>query len=365
MGNDEKILEVGSVSQQRVAAYGALVKQLHILIFSAKKVPAQQIGNVFIYSSGGCCRLLALLKGYFLAKKIIVQNQIDLVSTQDPFESAQVAFWLKKRYVVRINIQIHGDFFSNNSWKKQRWFNSIRYRQAVCNLKRADSIRVVSTRVRKSLIEKFKIASDKIVVAPIYSDFSRFGKFQRDPASLKRDKQFIFLTVSRLTREKNLAMVLRAFAKLRKSDRQVVLQIVGVGAKKKNLERLAKKLKIQDRVQFLGWLDKEELAQQYSKADCFLLASDFEGWGLAALEAAYFALPIVMTDVGCCGEILKPGRDVLSAVPRDERGFTAAMQRVLDDDGLRADLGRNAKAALGKLPNREQTLELYKRAWFL
>ena len=364
MGNDEKILEVGSVSQQRVAAYGALVKQLHILIFSAKKVPAQQIGNVFIYSSGGCCRLLALLKGYFLAKKIIVQNQIDLVSTQDPFESAQVAFWLKKRYVVRINIQIHGDFFSNNSWKKQRWFNSIRYRQAVCNLKRADSIRVVSTRVRKSLIEKFKIASDKIVVAPIYSDFSGFNGFMAGGGQ-KGSGVFIFLTVSRLTKEKNLAMALRAFAKLRKSDRQVVLQIVGVGAKKKNLERLAKKLKIQDRVQFLGWLDKEELAQQYSKADCFLLASDFEGWGLAALEAAYFALPIVMTDVGCCGEILKPGRDVLSAVPRDERGFAAAMQRVLDDDGLRADLGRNAKAALAKLPNKEQIMELYRRAWFL
>ncbi|MEK7173186.1 MAG: hypothetical protein AAB740_04400, partial [Patescibacteria group bacterium] len=144
LGNDEKILQNDSDSQQRMVGYGVLAEQLHILIFSAKKIPPQKLGNVFIYSSGGCCRPMALLKGYFLAKKLVQQEKIGVVSSQDPFESAWLAWQLKKTQGIKLNIQVHGDFFSQNFWRQQRWFNFFRYYEAICFLKKADSIRVVS-----------------------------------------------------------------------------------------------------------------------------------------------------------------------------------------------------------------------------
>ena len=361
LGGDEKVLESGGASQQRMASYGSLAEQIHILIFSGKQLPLQQIGNVFIYSSTGNWRLAHFFKACFLAKKIIIRNHIDVISTQDPFESALIGWWQKKTRRVKLNVQVHGDFFSEDYWKKQRWFNFVRYHEAAFVLKKADSVRVVSERIKKSLVNKFKVPAKKIIVAPIYSDFSGFNK---EPPQQKSG-QFVFLTVSRFTKEKNLPMALRAFARLRKNDKEAVLRIAGEGPERKNLENLAKKLRVQERVQFLGWLDKEKLAAQYGGADCFLLPSDFEGWGLAALEVAFFGLAIVMTNVGICGEILRPGSDVLSVAPRDEGGFTAAMQRVLDDEALRANLGRNAKLALSGLPTRGQTMELYKKAWFI
>ena len=365
LGGDEKILQGGSDSQKRLACYGLLAEQIYIVIFSASKIQPQQIGNVFIYSSGGCRRPTALFKGYFLAKNLIKQEKIGVVSSQDPFESAWVAHLLQKSCSIKLNIQIHGDFFSQNFWRQQKWLNFFRYYEAVWLLKKADSLRAVSGRVKKSLIDKLKISAEKIIVAPIYSDFFSLGAAPATKPSFDSLKPFIFLTVARLSQEKNLPMALRAFSKLRQDSRGAVLRIAGEGRERKNLEGLARKLKIQDKVEFLGWLNKEALCSEYRIADCFLLASDFEGWGLALLEAAYFSLPIVMTEVGVCGEIFQPKNDALCSSPRDEQKFLVNMQRVFSDMVLRELLGQNAKTALAKLLTKEQTMELYKEAWFL
>jgi len=365
LGGDEKILQANSDSQKRLAGYGYLAEQIYIVIFSAKKIQPRQTGNVFIYSSGGCFRLTALCKGYFLAKKLIKQEKIGAVSSQDPFESALAAWYLRKNCSIKFNIQVHGDFFSQKFWQRQKWLNFFRYYEAVWLLKKADNIRAVSQRIKKSLIDKFEISAEKIIVVPIYADFSSLELMSSvkkpDTYSLE---PFVFLIVARLSKEKNLPMVLRVFSKLRQNGRGAVLRIIGEGREREKLEGLARKLKIQDKVEFLGWLNKEALCSEYRIADCFLLASDFEGWGLAPLEAAYFGLPIVMTEVGVCGEIFQPKNDALCSSPRDEQKFLVNMQRVFSDRVLRELLGQNAKAALAKLFTREQTMELYKKAWF-
>ena len=365
MGNDEKVLRSGSDSQKRMAGYGFLAEQIYVVVFSNQQLPVQRIGNVFIYSSGGCCRWIALLKGYFLAKKLVKREKIGVVSSQDPFEGALAGQLLRKSCSIKLNIQIHGDFFSQNFWRRQRWFNFLRYYEAAWLLKKADSIRGVSERIKKSLIDKFQIPSGEIVVAPIFSDFSLLGVPPLAERSHDLLRPFVFLTASRLTKEKNLPMALSAFSKLREGDREAVLKIVGDGIERKNLECLVRKLKIEGKVEFLGWLGREALAGEYAKADCFLLASDFEGWGLAPLEAAYFGLPIVMTDVGVCGEVFAWQRDVLCSPPRDEEKFLANMRKILDNAKLRQELSQNAKAALAKLPTKEQTMTLYKKAWFI
>ncbi|MDD5750388.1 MAG: glycosyltransferase family 4 protein [Candidatus Pacebacteria bacterium] len=365
LGNDENILQSGSDSQKRLIGYGVLAEQLHVLVFSAKQLPLRQIGNVLIYSSNGRGRFTALLKGYFLAKKIIRQNKIDVISTQDPFESALVGWRLKRATRAKLNIQIHGDFFSQNYWRRQRWFNFIRYQEAAFVFKKAESIRAVSGRIKQSLVDRFGISPEKIIVAPIYSDFSSWGVI--GPGKRENNGGFVFLMVSRLTKEKNIPLVLRAFAELSKEgdSGSLLLHIVGEGPERKSLETLAVKLGINGKVEFLGWLDRQGLASRYQEADCFLLSSDFEGWGLAVLEAAYFSLPIVMTDVGVCGDIFERQKDVLCSAPRDLKGFLADMRKVLNDENLRQGLGQNAKAALSRLPDKERTLNLYKKAWFV
>lgn len=361
LGNDENILQSGSDSQQRMVGYGEMAEEIHILIFSAKKIQRQQVGNVFIYSSGGRGRLLALLRGYFLAKKIIKQSGLGAVSSQDPFEGAFIAWLLKKRFSIKLNIQVHGDFFSRNYWKHYRFLNFFRFYAGLFLLKRADSVRAVSARIKNSLTKR-GIKQEKIIIAPIFTDFSEISKYQTGQIEKSGDN-FIFFSACRLTKEKNIPLLLKTFANLDRKD--IILRIAGEGFQKTRLVALSERLRIGDRVEFLGWLSQKDLYYQYRIADCFVLASDFEGWGLASLEAAYFNLPIIMTNVGLVGEIFISNKDILSVESRDEQGFLRAMQQIISNPLLREDLSENARLALQKLPNKEQTEELYKKMWFL
>lgn len=129
----------------------------------------------------------------------------------------------------------------------------------------------------------------------------------------------------------------------------------------KNLEVRSKKLELDKNIKLLGW--QNNLEDYYGQADVFILTSDSEGWGLAVIEAASFGLPIIMTDTGCAGEVIKTGESGLVIPIGDKPELAAAMLKIIEDGNLRKRLGENAKLAAERLPNKEQTLALYKKSW--
>jgi len=110
------------------------------------------------------------------------------------------------------------------------------------------------------------------------------------------------LTVSRLVPVKNIFLQLESLAEIIKDHSQVVLTIVGDGPERERLQQLAKDLGIGDKVKFVGLVDNPD--SFYASADAFLLTSNKEGWGLVVIEAGSFGLPVIMTDVGCAGEVV-------------------------------------------------------------
>jgi glycosyltransferase involved in cell wall biosynthesis len=118
-----------------------------------------------------------------------------------------------------------------------------------------------------------------------------------------------------------------------------------------------------DKVKKWDWIDREKLDDLYSRADCFLLTSNSEGWGLVAVEAAAHALPIIMTDVGLAGEVIKNEESGLIIPVGDKDKLVAAMERIINDAGLRQRLGQGALAAVKKLPSREDVLQMYLDGW--
>jgi CDP-glycerol glycerophosphotransferase len=121
-----------------------------------------------------------------------------------------------------------------------------------------------------------------------------------------------FVTVARLSPEKNQARIIRAFAHMATNDPEAGLTIVGDGPLRGELETLARASGVADRVLFAGlqtnpfpWIEA---------ADAFVFASVYEGQGLAILEALLLDKWVITTEFNVVREVLKPGQgDIVNA----------------------------------------------------
>lgn len=155
-----------------------------------------------------------------------------------------------------------------------------------------------------------------------------------------RPDRLIVLTLGRLHRQKGYDVLLRAFAELRPSHPSAALLIAGSGSEREGLERLIASLDLGDRARLLGpRADPERLL---AAADIFVSSSRWEGLPLAVLEAMAAGLPIVATGVGDVPRVLTESTGRL--VPPEEPGALAGeIARLLDDAGLRRELGDRAR----------------------
>ena len=146
------------------------------------------------------------------------------------------------------------------------------------------------------------------------------------------------LTVSRLSPEKGPDLLLRAFAMLNASAWH--LAFAGNGAMRSALGLLAQKLRIADRVSFLGAV--QDVYGCLSQAQIFALSSRSEGLGLALLEAMNWGLPVVST--ACAGpvSIITQGRDGL-LTPIAARCLADGLKQLISDSAMRARLALAAK----------------------
>jgi glycosyltransferase involved in cell wall biosynthesis len=84
---------------------------------------------------------------------------------------------------------------------------------------------------------------------------------------------------------------------------------------------------------------------------------------MAIVEAMAAGLPVVMTDVGCAGEIVRNEETGLVVPVDDEKALALAIMRLLEDTQLRTTLPSAGKEEVGKLATKDETLELYRRSW--
>lgn len=115
--------------------------------------------------------------------------------------------------------------------------------------------------------------------------------------------------IGRLDPTKGFHHVIDALNILKNSDKKFSLKIAGLGEEEKFLRNKVKQLKLEDRVEFLGWVkDKKEF---YDSIDILLFPSLLETFGLVAIEAMKYRKPIISSDADGPKEILRDGIDAL------------------------------------------------------
>src|SRR2546426_6693485 len=155
------------------------------------------------------------------------------------------------------------------------------------------------------------------------------------------------LFVGRLTGQRNLKFLLRAFARALRQDPQLKLTALGDPipsrhhAKERKylgeLHNLMSSLRLEGSVTFPGGRYGEELWEAYMNHDIFVYPSRYDNFGFALLEAAYFGLPIVSTKVGVAGDLIVDGKGGLLVNHDDDEGMANAILQLSQDPKRRLD----------------------------
>ncbi|MEK7136055.1 MAG: glycosyltransferase [Patescibacteria group bacterium] len=293
---DANIIIVGEPVQARILAYGDLIEKLNVIILAGKyqKKIFTLSPKVEVVIVGQAKKILSIFRAYLVGRKL----SVDLITCQDPFFTGLVGVLLKKKLKrAKLEIQIHTALFSKE-FLAFSYLNRLKSRLARYILQEADSIRVVSERLKTDLLASDIVLKSDPVVLPIFVDSEKLKNAQPNFDLHHRYPSFkkIILMVARLAPEKNFPLALAVVAEVIKSCPTCGLVIVGDGPERKNILLLARRLGIADQVSFEGW--KNDLVSYYKSADVFLQTSKFEGYGLSLVEALACGLPVVSTPVG-------------------------------------------------------------------
>jgi glycosyltransferase involved in cell wall biosynthesis len=147
------------------------------------------------------------------------------------------------------------------------------------------------------------------------------------------------LHVGRLSYEKNVDLLLRAFARVAGEHPIARLTIAGDGPDREALARLAGELELSERVRFTGFVPHEQLPALYQAADLFATGSTSETQGLVVLEAAACGLPVVAVDALALPEAVYHGVHGSLAPAGDEAALAQHLARLVADDSLRHRMG--------------------------
>lgn len=207
------------------------------------------------------------------------------------------------------------------------------------SINQSDAITAVSENLRDETYKSFDIEKE-INIIPNFVDTQRFRQSNKEhfKKMLAPNGERILAHVSNFRKVKRVEDVIRMFEKVRKALPSKLLMI-GDGPERQNAEDVCRNLSICNDIRFLG--KQEQMDEILSIADLFVLPSQYESFGLSALEAMACGVPVISTNVGGIPEI-------------NVQGVTGYLSNVGDVEDM-------AKNALGILED-DATLQRFKEA---
>ena len=231
-----------------------------------------------------------------------------------------------------IRILTEDSFLESLAWKFMHWF----YGQL-------DTIFVNSEQYRESWIERGLDAA-KIKILPRGLDTHLFTPGRSEPDFWKQfgsnGNGVRLLFVGRVSKEKDLDILVQSFRHLRKEKVPVQLSIVGHGPFSKELaESLPEAC-------YTGYLTGTELAKAYASSDLFVFPSTTDTFGNVIIEAQAAGLPVIVSDIGGPRELVTDGVNGLITKARDVADFTQAIRRLVEDEPLRKEMSAAARRSV-------------------
>lgn len=208
-------------------------------------------------------------------------------------------------------------------------------------IEQSDAVTAVSKYLQQRTIEEFQITRP-ITVVPNFVDCSVYNRTadQSLRGRFAEPDEAILIHISNFRPLKRVEDVIAIFARVRKRCRAKLL-MVGDGPERPNAEWLSGNLGVSDDVLFLG--KQNDMAQLLSMADVLLFPSENESFGLVALEAMACEVPVIATSIGGIPEVVDNGKDGFLFHVGDIAGMSDACIELLENSGLRLEMGQQAR----------------------
>jgi glycosyltransferase involved in cell wall biosynthesis len=244
-----------------------------------------------------------------------------------------------------VRILTDDSFMETLTWNFMHWFYS-----------QLDVIYVNSEDYRKCWIER-GIPRDQLRILPRGLDSHLFHPSRRAPGFWKArglaEGELGMLFVGRISKEKNLDLIVTAIGRLANAQFRVRPLFVGDGPYMSEMKKL-----LPDAI-FTGYLDGEDLACAYASAHFFVFPSTTDTFGNVILEAQASGLPVIVSDIGGPRDLVEHGTDGLITKGHDAGELTEAIRTLANDSTLRLNMG---KAARARVESRNWT-EAFEHFW--
>ena len=259
--------------------------------------------------------------------KIIKKNRIDIVHTHASL-SGRIAAKLTGTKIV------YTRHTPSESLDKNRLKRAI---NKYINVFLCDKIIAVSNFIEKQLIEA-GLPSKKVIKI-----FNGVSTLEYEPHSMPKKrvgKGLTLIQVARLEVEKGHKYVIEAMSLIKKEKYDVKLIIVGDGSKRVELQELANRLKIGDRVTFVGYM--KNVKDIVEESDVVILPSIKEALAIALLEGMAAGKPCIASYVGGIPEVVENGVNGILVEPKNPEAIKEAVIKLYENPELRRSMGEQS-----------------------
>ncbi len=198
------------------------------------------------------------------------------------------------------------------------------------SINESDGVTTVSNQLKTQTEETFDVKTE-IKVIYNFIDFDRFRKTDKDhfKKAIAPDGEKIMVHVSNFRKVKRVDDVIHVFARVREKI-PCKLMLIGDGPERQKMEELCRELDLCNEIRFLGKQDAVE--ELLAVADLFILPSENESFGLAALEAMACEVPVVSSNVGGIPEVNIEGKTGYLCDVGDVEGMAQRAISILENE---------------------------------
>jgi glycosyltransferase involved in cell wall biosynthesis len=219
---------------------------------------------------------------------------------------------------------------------------------------------IVPSNYLKGVVTAWGIAPESIEV--IFNAFNA-PIITETKEELRKTYAYTYPTIvsaGRLVPWKEFPTLIMAFTELSKTYKDAKLFIIDEGPEKRALMELTRELGIEEKVTFIGKVPQQELHKRIKAADCFVLASSYEGFSHVLLEALSLGTPVISSTAGGNPELIEDGKDGLLVTTKNKEELEAALLKLCGDTMLQTQFGVAGKRKLEQFKEEHMVEKLLK-----
>ncbi len=295
-----------------------------------RKLPKQErVGNVDVYRVGTgrktIDKILLPISGFLKAVKLHKKNNYDIawpIMASQASIAASFFKIFKPKVKLLLTLQ-EGD--EEEHLKRYVFGSNLLYKIFIqpwhlLVFKKADFITAISNDLKQRAVNNKVKCGVEVVPNGVDVDRFQISDFRFKISDFKKElgikeNEKVVITTSRLVKKNGINDLINAMPKLLITKYKLL--ILGVGSDEKELKKLVKDLKIEDKVMFLGQVDHKDLPKYLWASDVFCRPSLSEGLGNSFLEAMSAGVPVVGTAIGGIPDFLQDGKS--SFAPSDAK----------------------------------------------